>query len=529
MMGAGDGEAASASVTTVDGQAADAPAAAGDGEAASASAVAGDPAAAGDPAIAVDATTAGDATVAAPRARRGVGRVAGAIPAWAILAAAWACLLVYAWPGQMTLDSYDHLREARAGVYSDAHPPIINVTWRVIELVVSGPAGMLVVQSGLLLAGLYLILRRTFAPRPAAWWAAAVFVFPPVLTIMAVIWKDCMMAGLLVVGLAGLLSARRWARLAGLLAMLGAAAFRYNAFGATLPLVVLLFEWRPGMRWLPRYALATAAWLATTFAAFAINGALTDKQMHYWHSSLAIFDIAGTLAHVDGTLPDAELRDELAGTRFAVDHELHAAIRATYTPRDFFPLLTNPTNPGHGLWTLPIDGYEPAPPAQRDAIERAWLHVVETYPGAFIEHRLAVMAEVLDLRVTRSMGGVVPRELRYTYEAAALGLHDQASHTQLALTRMMRWISRHTPLYVPWIYLVLTLVLLPFAWRQRDVLAMLLSGLVMEASLVPLVHSRDYRYSHWMAIMTLVSCIVLGARRYRARRGEPGGAAPRPA
>lgn len=33
--------------------------------------------------------------------------------------------------------------------------------------------------------------------------------------------------------------------------------------------------------------------------AFWINGALTDRQMHYWHSSLAIFDIAGTLASVE--------------------------------------------------------------------------------------------------------------------------------------------------------------------------------------------------------------------------------------
>jgi hypothetical protein len=444
---------------------------------------------------------------------RTIGRAIAAAPPWLVLAAGWAVLLFYAFPGQMTLDSFDHLREARAGIYTDAHPPIINLTWKLVDLVVAGPAGMLVLQSGLLLAGLYAILRHTFAPRPAAWWAAGVFVSPPVLTVMAVIWKDCIMAGLLAVGIAGLLSSRRWARLAGLAAMLGAAAFRYNALGATLPLVVLLFEWRPGMRWLPRYALSTAAWLATTLAGLGINGALTDKPMHYWHSSLAVFDIAGTLAGVDGTLPDAELRAELAGTQILFDHDIHAAVRAAYSPRDFFPLLTDPVR---RLWYLPIDGYDPAPEAQRDAIERAWWHVVTSHPSAYIHHRLAVMGEVLDLRVTRSMGAVTPRELKYVDAAAALGVTVRWSAPQLALTRAMRWISRHTPLFVPWVYLVLTLVLLPLAWRQRDVLAMLLSGLMLEASLVPLVHSRDYRYSHWMAITTIVSCILLATRRYRA-------------
>lgn len=426
-------------------------------------------------------------------------------------------LLVYAFPGHMTYDSLDHLREARSGVYTDAHPPIIDLTWMAVDRIVAGPAGMLVIQSALLLAGLYGVFRRAFAPRPAAWWAAAVFVSPPVLATMAVIWKDCMMAGLLAVGTAGLGSTRRWARLGGLIAMFGAAAFRYNAFGATLPLVVLLFEWRPGMRWLPRHALSTAAWLATTLAAFGVNGALTDKQMHYWHSSLAVFDIAGTLADVDGELSDAELRAELAGTELLVDHDIHAAVRAVYTPRSFAPLLSDPV---HRLWSLPITGNEPAPQAQRDAIERAWWHVVTSHPWAYLRHRIAATGEALDVRVTRSMGAVASRDPRSQFPTivASLGLTEHWSSAQLAMVRAMQLVSRWTPLFVPWIYAVLSLALLPLAWRQRDALAILLSGLVLEASLLPLSHTHDYRYSHWMAITTLVGSIMVAARRRRAAR-----------
>jgi hypothetical protein len=457
------------------------------------------------------------------RRARSVARLASAVahriaaaPPWLILGLAWSFLVIYAFPGQLTQDSYDHLREARTGVYSDAHPPIINLTWKLVDQVIAGPFGMLLLQSGLLLAGLYAILRPTFAPRPAAWWAAGVFVFPPVVTVMAVIWKDCVMAGLLAVGVAGLVSNRRAARIGGLVALTGAAAFRYNAFGATLPLIVLMFEWRPGMRWLPRYALATAAWLATTVTAFGVNAALTDKPMHYWSSSLAVYDIVGTLARVDGELPDAELRDALAGTGFRFDRGLHAALRAAYSPTDFFPIVTG--DAAHRLWDLPLNGYVPAPEAQRDAIGRAWRRAVTTHPWQYIEHRLAVTGELLDLQSTRPVGMLARRDPHDPAHAISLGVATGWSSLQRSLSRGMRWTVRHTPWFVPWIYLVLTLAILPLAWRQRDVLAILLSGLLYEASLAVLVHSRDYRYSHWMVITTLLGCIVLATRRYRAAR-----------
>ena len=59
--------------------------------------------------------------------------------------------------------------------------------------------------------------------------------------------------------------------------------------------IVLLFEWRAGQRWLARYAIALGAWLAVTVVALGINALLTDRKMHFWHSSLALADIVGTL------------------------------------------------------------------------------------------------------------------------------------------------------------------------------------------------------------------------------------------
>ncbi|CAN5725735.1 hypothetical protein BH11MYX3_BH11MYX3_43250 [soil metagenome] len=424
-------------------------------------------------------------------------------------------LIIYAFPGQMTQDSFDHMREARDGIYSDAHPPIINVLWKICDTLIRGQFLFLLVQSGMLLVGLYAIFRNTFEPRKAAWWTFAVFVFPTSLAVMSVIWKDFLIAWMLSVGIAALLSERRSRKLWGLLAMLGATAFRYNAFGATFPLIVLLFEWQPGMHWLKRYALATAAWLVVTLAAFGINSALTDKPMHYWNSSLALYDIVGTYAYVDEDLPDSQLLEDLAGTELVVTHDIHSLIREVYTPTTFYPILNDPKRT---MWNVPINGYVPAPEAQRDAIARAWLHTITTYPLAYAKHRLSVFGEALGIGAPRGIGVPVRREFKWPQFAFDNGLSIGVSTVQKKMTRAIQWFGRHTPFFVPWIYALLSLVLLPLAFRQRDVLAILLSGLIMELTLLPLVHSNDYRYSHWLVLTTTIGAVVLATRRYRAAR-----------
>jgi hypothetical protein len=76
---------------------------------------------------------------------------------------------------------------------------------------------------------------------------------------------------------------------------------------------------------------------------------------------------------------------------------------------------------------------------------------------------------------------------------------------------------RTLPIFVPWIYLVISLVLLPLTRRHRDVFAVLCSGIIMESSLLPLAQSPDYRYSHWMVICACIAVVVLTARRSRAQ------------
>ena len=72
----------------------------------------------------------------------------------AILGAALVWFLIYAYPGYIGWDTEAHLMQSRAGVYSDAHPPVLPALWRVCEVFVHGPLLMMLIQALSLLVGL---------------------------------------------------------------------------------------------------------------------------------------------------------------------------------------------------------------------------------------------------------------------------------------------------------------------------------------------------------------------------------------
>ena len=119
---------------------------------------------------------------------------------------------------------------------------------------------------------------------------------------------------------------------------------------------------------------------------------LTDREMHFWHQSMALADIVGVLQFVDGTLPDAELAPLLAPTEIRVDKDYHQRIRWMYRADDFQQLISGDTK----LWDVPW--YAPMPEARRDAISRAWFTLVKTYPRAFLTYRLENFGEILGVK-----------------------------------------------------------------------------------------------------------------------------------
>jgi hypothetical protein len=431
---------------------------------------------------------------------------------WLILAAGWLVFVIYAHPGLMTRDSYDQLMEVRAREYSDAHPPMMQAIWTVLDLVIAGPFTMIVLQTATFLTGAYLILRRVLSERGSALAAVALLWFPPVGAVMAVVWKDCQMAGFAMLGIALLFADRRWVRVAGCVLLSVACALRYNAFGATLVPILLVFVWSDRLTGLRRYGLASAVWLATTVFAFGANAMLTDKPTHLWHSSLGVSDIVGTLHFTAHDIDDGKLRRALKGTQLIIGHDIHAYARSHYKPDECVWIVLGPDR----MFDMSL--VESAPPAQRTAVERAWKTIVKGHPIAYLRHRLAVLGAVLGMTGDSWNNKlIVTHDYQNPHELTELGIPTGYTSFQETVGEIYEWCSE-TWLFRPFIYAAIALVLVVVARRQRDVLAIVCSGIVLESSLFFLGPSADYRYSHWLVVTTILALIIVVTRGFQARR-----------
>ena len=444
------------------------------------------------------------------------------LPPLAILALGWLALMLYAYPGFMSFDSVWQLTDARSGEIGDAHPPLMSVMWGVVDRVIAGPFGMLVIQTVCFLAGAYLILRKLMSERAAALGASVLLILPPVSAVMAVIWKDGQMAGYLLLGVGLVLSPRRWVRLVALGCFVLATAMRHNALAMTFPLVLLLFAWNPAHRWWVRYPIAIAAWFAVTFSAQTLSGALVTGHMrsHLWHDALALYDIVGTLRYAD-PIPDAELRETFTGVPLIPTENIQEATRKTYNPEDVVERARLAFGAGRyvpQLWTTTYHFFDvPTNMEQRAAVARAWKQIVPNHVAAYLRYRWEVFSELVQIA-----DEPIPKATYVWFvdvidppRAMAKTGHSHAPARVQDLLRDGMWWLGDTWLFRPFIYIVLSLVFLVLCLRDRALLALVGSGLCSEAVLFLLAPTIDYRYSFWLVVTTLLTGMILIARRAR--------------
>lgn len=418
------------------------------------------------------------------------------------LIAGWVVFFLGSYPGYLSFESTMQLFDVRNGVYTDAHPAVMTGLWSLLEFVATGPFPMLALQSGLFLFGLAAILRTALSPRAAAITAAAVLLFPPVFSPMAVIWPDSLMAGALLAG-AGALLEPRWSwRIAGGALLAIACACRPEAALAIIPIVVLAV---PRGSWPRRASIALAISIGLASVARLADWALTDTETYTWKQSLMVTDLVGTLrrarltdevavtAALDG-LPIADrstIRDQLGGGHDVIDWW-----PLTHGDQRMFDLITTDEQSG--------------------ALSAAWRRAISEHPRTYFAHRWLM---------TRNLLGVAGRwdpvfDSFGDFELLA-PLHHRATSSdwQYGMQQVVRAFAR-TPLFRPWLYLLLAVVAVILARRERVLRAVIASGLIYEVTLMVLAPSPDFRFSHWLICST---CTVLAAmiavRRWK--RVEP--------
>lgn len=431
-----------------------------------------------------------------------------------ILMIGFALFLVYAFPGYMSTDSVAQLTEARTGNFSDGHPPIMAAQWWVLDRIVSGPILMLLLQSTLFLGGLYVLLRRFLTPRGAAVTACAILLFPPVMTPMAVIWKDSQMAAYLVAGTAALTHARPRVRLVGLALLVIAAALRHNAGAAVVPLVFFVFEWRTPIRWWKRVVFVGAASLALVAAALLVTRLLAVEHVRL----TPVFpDIVGVIAKTHDRT-DEDLLRVLPAELLVHKTNIQARARKLLDLESAFlitrgddRLFDNPVTPEH--WA---------------ALERARSELVRGDPVAYVAAHWQRFSSLLGFGNLGVRGTIWNLFLEEPVVMFNLEHTAAWSWAQAIIARVLIWFEIHTPLFTPYVYAFAALLLLALFCRDRLTAGLLTSGLCYELSFFPFAPTPDFRYSHWMITATSIAAVLLFIQRRAGSAPASPAASPAP-
>lgn len=302
------------------------------------------------------------------------------ILAIAVLGAA----LVFAayWPGIMIDDARWQYQQVVDNAYEDWHPPAMAWVWRQLTTIAKGPAPMLVLQVLLYWAGFVLIATSALKrghKRLALALVVAGFL-PASLALSGTVTKDALMDGVLLCAAGMLLwrslvrppAARAGLALGAIALLFGAAALRFNAFFACVPLALLALPTRftsTKPRLILSGILCTLAFLVTGPAIAAmLQAEKTDVEL-----SLIIFDLGGITEHSGvSQFPDLHVKDPVA-----VNHRC-------YDPYGWDSYSDWATKP------CPL-GFDPIQALIDDGdfdAKGSWVRSIASHPIAYLQHRL---------------------------------------------------------------------------------------------------------------------------------------------
>ncbi|HYH84438.1 MAG TPA: hypothetical protein VEX60_03085, partial [Pyrinomonadaceae bacterium] len=152
------------------------------------------------------------------------------------------CVIAF-YPGYMSPDSIYQLAEGRAWSFTDWHPPLMAAVWGVVDRVVPGPFGMLLLQNAAFWGALAVFWRMTY--RRSVWLGLCLVglgFLPSVLALLSTIWKDVGLGVSLLLASALLYTSLRTNRRGALLISIPLIFYGYgvrpNAAPAILPLAV---------------------------------------------------------------------------------------------------------------------------------------------------------------------------------------------------------------------------------------------------------------------------------------------------
>jgi hypothetical protein len=413
------------------------------------------------------------------------------------------------WPGIMTWDAVRQYGQAVDGDFDDWHPPAMGWLWQRLIPIHTGPVTMLVVQLALYWLGFALLTWAAWrrGRRGCAAALALCALLPIPLALMGSVLKDCLMLGALLVAVAMLALARPGRdaalRAIGILMLIAAATLRFNAFFATVPLMVALLPagWRD--RWW-RLGLATIIATALSLAAMPVANRLIGAEKSGVELSLVIFDLGGITKHsgVDAFPPIA------VANPVAVNRRCYTALKwdsYSFWAADPCPISFEKVQ----AW-FDADGGSPY---------LFLLRAIVAHPIAYAHHRLAHFNLNSRLLVRDVIDKPVPNE-----PAPEPGNFQITQNPALHAIDRVAVLSAQTPLGWPIWWMAVAfgcLVLSPILPARGIILPIALSALLYGLAYLGVSVAPELRYHNWtmtgtaIALVFVIDGFAAGARASR--------------
>lgn len=424
----------------------------------------------------------------------------------------------------MTWDSIEQLYQARTGDYFDWHPPIMAYIWSFIDLIISGPFGMLIFTMGMVWTGVLFIVYFTIGKRDGllltmlTW---AIIFFPPSFIGLSYIVKDNLFAGFTLLLFALIFSIdRQWsgqdntnishtlfATFGVVLLATLAIALRFNAFFAIFPALwylcyIVLYKIASSSI---RHPAAIGAALMVTVlcsaAATKINQAITKIHTPAM-LSLVVYDLSGIAIQENNIFfnwsdPQSPIPAMYRDKNITIEQ-----LRDTFDVHDWVP-LAKLFDIGKGDETR---------------VFTYWWQSIVKHPVAYFKHRLIIFASVLGIRDQDNPYFVIPLTYsRYgTVEQSAqlIGHNYRLSAMQDVVLKGGANFLSNSWLSIPAIYFVFLIFYIMYEITvKRGVYSGLfylaLSGVLYEAALAIVAPATSMRYSQWMIFVAW--CVLLSS------------------
>lgn len=415
------------------------------------------------------------------------------------------------YPGTMPEDAIIQLTEARTGVFYDWHPPLMSWVWSLLDQVVPGPFGMLLLHNLLFWLGLVRLVYLCRLPGlPSAALILAIGWFPPIFTGLGTIWKDVGMASALLLAFALLLGTRqrasRTAFALSLACLLYALSVRHNAALAVYPLAlwagVIVNQRRQKdrtRRWIASLLFGHAIFVALGLMALTAAWILVDGRRLFPSQQILIHDLAAV--SLDSRTIDVP--------EFLVDRDPPMTLdklACVYNVRSAVAVF----NGRYDQCAFRLRKI--TRPRQMVELVRVWLNVIPRHLRAYLHHRVSVFREMVAFGTPRVcyplQVGIVPNSLGIEFHGSAVYEFVRNAATRLADT---------TPLFRAWIYLAATLALLFLAvWLRPSqtgpAIALGASGVVYTAGFLPAATTCDFRMSWWVVVATVLLPLLIWRR-----------------